>query len=427
MIHLVLDSHTSFELKATPFYSKDLSVSNIYYIYNTKIKLVKSTIFLTQGTRMLQTIKNLHYKEIFLYGSLYSYIAGMFLTIVFGIGTHNFYTVLFAFLSAMVVMGDTLYYKRYKNYMLTSVVLLWNSVAFIYFRILFYDFGLDVAFLLIPPMVASILLNKKHLFLFSFLYILLTVVLLWYGYIHYEEHLFLHNKSFLITFGIFSFFVVTFGFIYHYSIEQSYIKLEKSDKTKSLLLKEVHHRVKNNLNMMTSILGLQTYKYKSPQIQEFIEQNTLRINSISLLHELLYQDNDIENTHVKQYVEQLAHHILILSKNKNISLHLEIEELPLNISDLIHIGIIVNELMTNSLKHAFTQAHGHIDISLTRSGQQYLLSYSDNGKGVDTLEVEEEGFGFSLILLSVEHLCGRFSLQDKEGFACDIYFKGTDE
>lgn len=373
---------------------------------------------------MRKKLKNIHYKVLFLYGSLYIYIAGMILTVILGTYTHHMLTVYVALFGGLVVSGVTYYYLRTQEYILTSIVLLWTSVFFVYFRIVNDGYSLDIAFLLIPPMVSAILLNKKHLIYFNLLYIFLTISLLHYGYLTYPEHPFLHNKSLMIIFGIFSFFVVSFGFIYHYSIEQSYVKLEKSDRQKEILLKEVHHRVKNNLNMMTSILGLQMNKYHAKEIQAFIEQNTLRINSIALVHELLYKEENIEGTSLENYIDKLSEHVLKISKKKEIVLNQHIEDIELNVDDIIHIGIIINELLTNSLKYAFKEDEGKIDIRLERMDNHYILKYADNGCGMREENRYKEGFGFALISLSVEHLEGTLTFPKHTGFKCQIRFRG---
>ncbi len=376
---------------------------------------------------MLKQLKNIHYKVLFLYGSLYAYIVGMGLTIVLGIYTQHILTVYVALISGLVVSGVTYYYVRTQDYILTSIILLWTSVLFVYFRILTYHYSLDIAFLLIPPMVAAILLNKKHLIYFNLLYIFLTIILLRYGYFTYPDHPFLHNQSFIIIFWIFSFFVVSFGFIYHHSIEQSYVALEKSNRKKEMLLKEVHHRVKNNLNMMASILGLQTYKHTSKEIQTFIQQNTLRINSIALVHELLYKEEHMEGANLKTYISKLAEHIFGISPKKKIILTQHIEDIKLNINDIIHIGIIINELLTNSLKYAFKEDKGEINIRLERIDNYYKLCYADNGCGIAKDSMNKEGFGFALISLSVEHLEGTLNFPTHTGFKCQIQFLGTDK
>ena len=376
---------------------------------------------------MVKTISNTHYKILFLYGSLYAYIGGMILIVLLGSYTHNLLTVSVALCSGSVAAGIAYYYYRTQNYIITSIALLWNSVMFVSFRILAYHYSIDIAFLLIPLMVSAVLLNTKQLIIFNILYISLTIVLLQYGYQTYPDHPFLHNRSYLITFGIFTFFVVSFGFIYHYSIEQSYLQLEKSDGQKTLLLREIHHRIKNNLNMMTSILGLQMYKYPSEEIQSFIRQNTLRINSIALVHELLYKEELIDNTNLETYTKRLLHHILRISKKKEIQLSYRIEKIVLSLSDIIHIGIILNELFTNSLKYAFKDNKGRVDISMERIDNRYRLLYRDNGIGISEESMRDKGFGLSLIQLSVEHLEGVLSIRNDQGFACEILFKGTEE
>ena len=92
---------------------------------------------------------------------------------------------------------------------------------------------------------------------------------------------------------------------------------------------------------------------------------------------------------------------------------------------MIHIGIIVNELITNSLKYAFGDKEGHISLTLKRIDHRYMLQYRDNGKGIEALKNKQEGFGFSLIALSTEHLEGELQLAPEEHFCCTIYFKVT--
>ena len=366
----------------------------------------------------------MHYKVLFLYGSLYLYVMGMLLVSGFALYTDNTLTLYMALFSGSIIAGTIYYFYRTNNYITTSIILLWTSVIFVCVRIVIYKYSLDIAFLLIPPMVSAIILNKKHLVIFSILYVLLVVLVLMHGYDTYPQHPFLHNRRLLITFGIFAFFVVFFGFIYHYSIEQSYTKLEKSHRQKATLLREIHHRVKNNLNMMNSILGLQSYQYSSTEIQDFIEQNILRINSIALVHELLYTEELIDSMDIETYIKKLSQHILSVSNNHETTIMFHIDKVRLNINDSIHLGIIVNELLTNSLKYAF-ENKGEIGITIKQTSKAYTLQYTDNGCGVAKDCIDKKGFGFSLVSLSAEHLNGDFSILDHQGFKCQIIFQGT--
>lgn len=350
----------------------------------------------------------------------------MFITTILGIYTHELLTVIFSIISGSLTALLLWYYHKQKNYQQSTLLLLWNAVAFVFLRIIVYDYGLDIVFLLIPPMVAAILLDKKTLQIHGFIYILGVIFLLRYGYTHYPEHPFLHHKSYMIVFGIFSFFVVSFGAVYHYSIEQSYNRLENSDKEKTFLLKEMHHRVKNNLNMINAILGLQENQSKSEEMALFIKQNSLRIKSIALVHELLYQDKNLQYINIEKYLYKLVQHSIPASKRESVYIHLIIENIHLNINDIIHIGIIINEYLTNSIKYAFTDKQGDIEMTLKAKKSHYILEYKDNGVGIK--EDFVSGFGFQLVEMSVEHLEGsQKQTHSSDGFHAVITFKGTTE
>lgn len=372
-------------------------------------------------------VSKMHYKALFLYSSLLAYLLGMVLIIIISTYTQHTFTLIYALVSGLFMLLILWHFTQYKNYALASHALLWNSIFFIYMRIIVYDFSLDIAFLFIPPMVATILLDKKNIILFSLIYLPLSILLLLYGYSTYPNHPFLHNQHFFSTSIVLTFFVVIFWVIYHYSIEQSYARIEESEKQKTFLLKEIHHRVKNNLNMMTSILGLQEAKYKSKEMQSFIQQNTLRINSIALVHELLYKNDDLEDIDIHAYINNLVNHILSISRKKNIQTTLHIEKLALDINIMIHLGIILNELITNSVKYAFLDKNGCIDISLVHKDNVNVLTYRDNGIGINENKNDHDGFGLNLIQLSTEQLKGEFHIlkdSNKEGFSCYVKFKG---
>ena len=372
-------------------------------------------------------LTKIHYKELFLYGSIIAYLIGIVLIIILSIVTHHTLTIIVASTSGVFMAFMLWYYIHYKNYLFATQALLWNSILFIYMRIVVYDFSLDIAFLFIPPMVASILLDKKSLIMHSIIYIPLSILLLLYGYNTYPNHPFLHSQHFISTSIVLTFFVTIFWAIYHYSIEQSYVRIEKSEREKTFLLKEIHHRVKNNLNMMTSILGLQEHKYKSEEMLSFIKQNTLRINSIALVHELLYQNEDLEHIDLHAYIDNLVHHILSISRKKDIQVILHVEKLQLDINVIIHLGIILNELITNSVKYAFKDISGQITIALEHKNNSYILNYSDNGIGISKDKKDSDGFGLNLIGLSTEQIKGTFHILDypkNSGFSCTIQFKG---
>ena len=281
------------------------------------------------------------------------------------------------------------------------------------------------------PLAASIILDTKTFLRHGALFLIIFGLLLSYGFMHKEMYPYLQDDSFIVVTSIIFLFAMSFSLVYHKSTNQFYDRLEESNKLlaqaneeKTYLLQEIHHRVKNNLNLMTSILGLQAPENSSGEIQTFVKQNTLRIKSISLVHELLYQSEDLGNVDFYAYVDKLATHILKLSPHKDINIILEIDPIPFESNNIIHLGIILNELITNSVKYAFPEDKGEIIIGLKQEEDGYILHYVDSGTNKKEADKETEGFGLKLLSLSVRQLQGTLELNEKNGFDCMVYFKG---
>jgi len=364
-----------------------------------------------------------HYKKLFLYGSLISYVLGMAFTLVLALNTGRPITALFAIVSGVFIAAVLWYYHHHKNYTQTVILLLWTSLFFVAMRLILYAYSLDMIFLLIPPMVASVLLDGKNLKIQAILYILFTSILLGYGYYHYPNHPFLHNESLVIIFSIFSFFVISFSVVYHYSIAMSYKQLKASNNDKNLLLQEVHHRVKNNLNMMIALLGLQHKEYDSKEIHHFIHTNILRIKSIALVHTLLYEDKHLSNINIVGYLDKLIHYILTSAGDTKVKVTMDIEPISLSADKIIHLGIIVNELVTNSLKHAFDTQEGEIILYLNKDAKKITFRYSDSGESLEIKE-KNEHFGLKLIKLSTKQLGGELNIESEHStYYCTIVFE----
>lgn len=275
---------------------------------------------------------------------------------------------------------------------------------------------MDVVYVLVLPMTAPILLSRKDLLIHGSTYLLITLFILGYGYF---THQFTDPRS-MSAFSILSLFVFLFGSTYHFAIEESYQKLKESDQQKAFLLKEIHHRVKNNLNIVASILGLEKFESDADEVHKLINQNKLRIESIAMVHEILYESSSLERIDFKAYIQKLTKHILYTeSENGNIEVTLDIVPLRLNIEPMMQFGIIINELMTNSIKYAFEEGKGKIDISLAKYEHKYKLTYKDNGIG---LQGTKRGFGSSLIEISVQQLDGELNIISQNGLVYEISF-----
>jgi len=371
---------------------------------------------------MIKNIKSMHHQELFLYGYFIGYSLGLLISISLSLFVLQDYISILATIPSLgFVIYLYLHYNKHKLYRFAALGLLLNSTFVVFFHVLHNKYSLDIAFLLIIPMAAAIILSKKDLFLYGTLYYVGIIVLFIYGYFYYPHHLFLHNAQLMSSFVVLNFFVFAFGATYHFAITQSYERLEESNKQKAFLLKEIHHRVKNNLNIVASILGLEKFESNIEEVHKLINQNKLRIESIAMVHEILYQSDDLENIDFKTYITKLIEHIMATEvKEMTIDLHIDIVELKLNIEAMIQFGIIINEMLTNSIKYAFPKKKGHISIILQKHEHYYKLIYKDDGIG---LKSTVSGFGQNLITISIQQLDAKLTTINKNGLRYEIVFQ----
>jgi two-component sensor histidine kinase len=162
-------------------------------------------------------------------------------------------------------------------------------------------------------------------------------------------------------------------------------KIKTSLNTKDVLLREIHHRVKNNLQVISSLLQLQSRYIKDPQTRELFRESQNRIRTMALIHAKLHQSNDLARIDMAEYIRHLAGYLFgsFAVQGEEISLNINVDNVFLGIDTAIPCGLIINELVSNSLKHAFPEGrHGVIRIDL-RPGptEQYILTVRDNGAG----------------------------------------------
>ena len=184
-------------------------------------------------------------------------------------------------------------------------------------------------------------------------------------------------------------------------IEQEVIKktkeLHSALETKELLLKEVHHRVKNNLQIILSIIKLQQDEIDDATVEEKFIDLENRINAISKTYNMLLIEDNIENIDMQEYIEALLLDIResLQKKNQKVAIKRDINaKLPLRES--VYLGLVINELVTNAYKYAFDTNNGIISISLQQHGKSYTLEIKDNGKGYNSKEIGES-LGLRLI------------------------------
>lgn len=188
-------------------------------------------------------------------------------------------------------------------------------------------------------------------------------------------------------------------------------------KEKDILLSEIHHRVKNNLQIVSSLLDLQAAQVADPAIRTLLRDSQNRIYSMALIHQTLYRSNDFESVDFAQFSATLLSALIdsFSIDPARIAIRVDVEPVHLPIDTAVPCGLVVNELITNALKHAFpNRNHGEIRIALTRQlGNEVLLSVSDDGIGLpDHVDIRTtKTIGLQLVGLLADQLDGEISIQ----------------
>lgn len=208
-------------------------------------------------------------------------------------------------------------------------------------------------------------------------------------------------------------------------IKNQNLQIEQSLKEKELLIKEIHHRVKNNLQIITSMLSLQIAKEENSQNEAVLREAKQRIGSIALTHQMLYQNPNLSKISVNQYVENLTLQIKLNFPASGFHLVTDIKQtaLKLNIDMAVPLGLILNELLTNAYKHAFPNGQkGQITVSLIEDSEFCVLTVEDNGIGLpqDFDSIERKSMGMDLIYILVDQLGAELVVKNNNGSSFNI-------
>jgi PAS domain S-box-containing protein len=204
-------------------------------------------------------------------------------------------------------------------------------------------------------------------------------------------------------------------------------KLTESLKEKDILIKEVHHRVKNNLQVISSIFNLQNAYSKNEGIKEVLKESQNRIKSMAYIHESLYKSSQLGKIDFEEYVSKLCNNLIrsYAIRDNQISLLTETEKVLLHLDQAIPCGLMVNEIISNSLKHAFP-AHGRgiIAINLRCRKNRVKLRLSDDGIGIpaNILRGETNTLGMQLIETLVEQIRGELKIDTEMGSSFELEF-----
>ncbi|MEO1589913.1 MAG: histidine kinase dimerization/phosphoacceptor domain -containing protein [Cyanobacteria bacterium J06632_22] len=210
-------------------------------------------------------------------------------------------------------------------------------------------------------------------------------------------------------------------------------KIVTSLAEKEVLLREVHHRVKNNLNVVHSMLEMHTRQFKEPQLRESLLDSQRRLQVMALIHEQLYRSEQLSQIRFSDYVQTLVDHFFSMTETANSRVQIVLDSDPISVSleVAIPLGLIVNELLTNALKHAFPEDYcpedqkGRVTIGFKHAQSSICLSVCDNGIGLpDSFQtMSQSSLGLRLVTILVDQLDAHLSVLSPPGTQFKITFR----
>lgn len=195
-------------------------------------------------------------------------------------------------------------------------------------------------------------------------------------------------------------------------------RLRRALDEREWLLREMHHRVKNNLQMLNSLLSIQSRTLADPNARAAMQDSRARVQAIGLIHQFLYGRDAFRSIHIRAYLDRLLEQIAQAADldRQRIHLHAEVDDLQLDVDLATPIGLIVNELVTNALKHAFPGGRsGEVNVALHRQGMTLTLVVSDNGAGGAGVVSDGGGFGHTLLRTLAQRMRAGMKVENTAG------------
>ena len=204
-------------------------------------------------------------------------------------------------------------------------------------------------------------------------------------------------------------------------------QLKSSLHEKEVLLKEIHHRVKNNMQVITSLLNLQSRTITDEHSLSVFQDSQNRVKSMALIHETLYQSKDLSRINFPEYLQKLVAHVSrsYRIRPEAVKIRVQVDDVSLPIDTAVPCGLIINELASNSLKYAFPgESQGEVNISFERGESEYILRVSDNGIGLpkEFDPDKSKSLGMKLVRMLTGQLSGQFNCTNGVGSTFEIKF-----
>ncbi|MBU3025141.1 sensor histidine kinase [Zobellia galactanivorans] len=313
---------------------------------------------------------------------------------IYAFDMHGTIPYVFFFYSASNLL-NVLAFRKHKNLMAmaiyTSIISFLGTVV-----ITLYSGGINSPFIFVLGLVVLAGYISTRWFGTIYLYLIISTIVSIY-LIDYADFDFIENEVPENVRDLFSLISVLFsvyllGGVFgknllstHHRLYRSKARIEKSIDEKENLLREVHHRVKNNLQTVSSLLSLQARNTPNEQIKALVRSSQNRVTSMAMIHEMLYVRDNLSKIEFGSYVNELTQYLLrtVERNDQKIKVNLNIPETLLSIDTAIPLGLLINETVTNSIKYGFKDRNeGEIKIELEKRDQDcYVLKISDDGLG----------------------------------------------
>jgi len=283
---------------------------------------------------------------------------------------------------------------------------------------------------------------SKLAIIFFNLSIVVIGFVLWYLYFEVEAQIELSKAlitnvnliNLVGTTSIIIIIVVYFSRVLHFRdaiLQKNMVALRTKNKEilahqkkQELLIKEIHHRVKNNLQIISSLMSLQSNSVSDESVLEVLNQSRARVHAIAMIHQKLYQYDTLGQVDFKSYLDEILSTQQLI--NNNLKCYLDSEAILLHLDVAVPLGIVVSELFTNALKHAFQDIDSPcLNVSLTSEGEVFTLLIRDNGVGVnDSFNLDNQStLGIEIITTLIDQIDGKLLVYNDEGACFSIKFK----